>query len=84
MRCCSSGPGWLDPVEQRYLVWGESAGDHSDGWTTLTTSRGTPLQVPVATDGRARLIAREYVSVDRFGNARVADQRLVGFEEEAP
>lgn len=72
---------WLDPIDQTYLVWGASAGDQADGWTTLSTARGASLTVPVATSGRARLVAREYVRVDEHGNARVADQRLLRLEE---
>ncbi|GGO20285.1 hypothetical protein GCM10010116_40670 [Microbispora rosea subsp. aerata] len=76
----------IDTIDTRYLVWG-TLKEADGGWGTLASARiGTlavplPAAAPFVPGGRIRLVAREYVAVDReHGNAHVAEERLLGFE----
>lgn len=77
----------LEPLEQRYLLWGESAGlAGKANWEHLTAARIGYLNVPLTgvklSDGdRVQLVAREYLAqVDDHGNVAVVEERLIGLE----
>lgn len=75
--------------DQRYLLWGTTVEPAADGWATLFSARVGLLSVPLASfsrerDRKVRLRAREYVAVEpAYGNAYVAEERLLGLEEVA-
>ncbi len=77
----------LEPLETRYLLWGESAGVAGEAnWQHLTAARIGYLNVPLTgvklNDGdRVQLVAREYLSeVDKHGNVAVVEERLLKLE----
>lgn len=79
--------GFLDTFEQRYLIWGESAGAANGKWTRFATARIGAFDVPVDTTKkekqRAQFAAREYVQAEpEYGNAFVFEERLYGIELE--
>jgi CRISPR-associated protein (TIGR03984 family) len=71
--------------DQNYLLWGMAAAPQAGGWTTLFSARIGTISVPLASSGpgrKVRLRAREYVAVEpAYGNAYVAEERLLGLEE---
>ncbi len=73
--------------DQRYLLWGTTTDPAADGWATLFSARIGTLDVPVAgsrSGRKVRLCAREYVAVEpAYGNAYIAEERLLGLEEVA-
>lgn len=73
--------------DQRYLLWGTTTDPIASGWATLFSSRIGTLSVPVTVAGSGRKIwlrAREYIAVESaYGNAYVAEERLLGLEEAA-
>lgn len=86
------GPAW-DAVDGReltrldenmYVLWGRSAGPSQGGWTVLHEARIGSLEVPVEVRGpgcRVGLKSIEYVGFDEQGNARVLEERYLGFED---
>ncbi|MGH9959625.1 MAG: type III-D CRISPR-associated protein Csx19 [Pyrinomonadaceae bacterium] len=68
------------PIEQAYLLWGESTTDQSrNDWTKMATSRIGSYFAPVRSSTnkvRVQLNAREYLSQDEMhGNVFVAEER---------
>ncbi|MFN7949860.1 MAG: CRISPR-associated protein Csx19 [Blastocatellia bacterium] len=76
----------LEPLEQIYLLWGESTGSApAPGWQRLTAARigrlDVPLPQPLAPRQRVQLLAREYLrEVDKYGNVAVVEERLLKLE----
>lgn len=78
----------VEVVDGTYLLWGRALADGTAGWTTLSAARIGVLRVPLAgtpPQERVALTTREYVAVEpRYGNAYVAEERLVQFEVANP
>lgn len=73
----------IDTVEQTMLLWGTRSAGPDRGWTTLREHRIGALPVPGLPEApssthRAALRVREYLAEDRYGNAHVIDELLLG------
>lgn len=70
---------------QTYLCWGEFEGSGpAEGWTTFSTRRIGAIEYPIvaAPGDRVLLKGFEYLGRGADGNARVVNERLVGFTTE--
>lgn len=63
-----------------YLLWGQSDGPATPGWSQFSAARIGPYRLPleIPKGSRALLLAREYFAVFEDGNTRVAEERLTG------
>ncbi|MCO1575114.1 CRISPR-associated protein Csx19 [Crossiella sp. SN42] len=70
--------------EQTHLLWGTPDGTPGSGWTTLREHRTGPLHVPISlttkSGDRVALTTREYIVLDDYGNASVADELITGIQ----
>ena len=74
----------IDPP-QTYLMWGESIGASSNGWTKFAEARIRPFYVPIGDINnkqkrRAHFKAVEYLGEYSDGNVAVAEERLTGIQ----
>lgn len=74
----------IDPP-QTYLLWGESVGASSNGWTKFAEARIGSFAVPLDNIAanpkqRAQFTAIEYLGEYEDGNVAVAEERLTGIQ----
>jgi CRISPR-associated protein (TIGR03984 family) len=82
---------FLDALDGGYLLWGKADTEQvRAGWTSLFEARIGELQVPLAPAAGVkflRLKTIEYLGQpagDDFGNVRVIEEQLTGFERHQP
>ena len=78
-----AGDEFVEPLTQKYLIWGQSIEKSQDGWTRFGTARIGPFHVPIElkpAESYARFAAKEYLKVYKDGNVAVIDERLTGIE----
>lgn len=78
-----AGDDFVGKLDQRYLLWGQSADKSQNGWTTFATARIGAFHVPVELEPNetyARFTAVEYLKRYDDGNVAVVDERLTGIE----
>ncbi len=80
-----SFPNAVGTIPQTYILWGESMGESSNGWTQFAEARVGSFLVPIGgvaaeKKRRAQFTAIEYLCKYEDGNVAVADERLTGIE----
>jgi CRISPR-associated protein (TIGR03984 family) len=78
-----AGGDFVGKFVQRYLLWGQSADESQNGWTTFATARIGAFHVPVElepNESYARFTGVEYLKRYDDGNVAVVDERLTGIE----
>jgi len=75
---------FVDTVDQKYLLWGQSTGKSNENWTQFAEARIGAFFVPipnVADKGYAQFTAVEYLKEFEDGNVAVFEERLTGISE---